>query len=91
MPLLNVCTVTGNNIVVQVAIIFLSGETKNDYNWAIGYLRGTMLQHSIEEPSSIVTDRELALIQALKARFTSSQLILCHWHININVLDKTKR
>ena len=50
-----------------------------------------MAEHSIEEPSSIVTDRELALIKSLNTRFPDSQHILCHWHVNMNVLAKTKK
>jgi hypothetical protein len=50
-----------------------------------------MAEHSIKEPSSIVTDRELALIHCLNTQFPESQYILCHWHVNMNVLAKTKR
>jgi MULE transposase domain len=89
MPLLNICAITGNNMVIQVGLAFLSGEKEIDYNWAIDYIRETMAEHSIEEPSSIVTDRELALIKCLY-RFPASQHILCRWHVNMNVLAKTK-
>jgi hypothetical protein len=67
MPLLNVCVITGNNIVVQVALVFLSHEKEADYEWAINYLRTIMTKNMIEEPVSIVTDRELALIRCLKS------------------------
>jgi hypothetical protein len=77
MPLLNICAITGNNIVIQVGLVFLSGEKEGDYNWAACYLRYIMAQYSIEEPTSIVTDRELALIGALSTHFASTQLILC--------------
>jgi len=58
MPLLNICAITGNNMVIQVGLVFLSvsGEKEGDYNWAARYLRYIMAQHSIEEPTSIVTD-----------------------------------
>jgi hypothetical protein len=35
MPLLNICTITGNNLVIQVRLVFLSGEKETDYDWAI--------------------------------------------------------
>jgi hypothetical protein len=44
----------------------------------------------IKESYSIVTDRELALIRALKAEFPNSQHLLCRWHVNMNVLAKTR-
>ena len=91
MPLLNICAITGNNMVIQVGLAFLSGEKEVDYNWAIDYIRDIMAKHSIKEPSSIVTDRELALIKCLNTRFPGSQHILCRWHVNMNVLAKTKR
>ena len=50
-----------------------------------------MTEHSIKAPSSIVTDRDLALIKSLNTRFPDSKYILCRWHVNINVLAKTKK
>jgi hypothetical protein len=91
MPFLNICAVTGNNMVIQVGLAFLSGERESDYNWEINWIRDLMAEHSIEEPSSIVTDRELALMKCLDTQFPASQYILCHWHVNMNVLAKTKR
>jgi hypothetical protein len=57
MPLLNICTITGNNIVIQAGLAFLSGEKEVDYNWAIDYILDIMAKHSIKVPRSIVTDR----------------------------------
>jgi hypothetical protein len=91
MALLNICVITGNNIVVQVALMFLSHEKEVDYKWALDYLRITMAENTIEEPLSIVTDRELALIRCIKSHFPSARHLLCRWHINMNVLAKTKR
>jgi hypothetical protein len=46
---------------------------------------------SIKEPVSIVTDRELALISCIDTLFLESRHLLCRWHINMNVLAKTKK
>jgi hypothetical protein len=54
-------------MVVQVALVFLSHEKEADYEWAINYLRTIITKNMIEEPVSIVTDRELALIRCLKS------------------------
>lgn len=91
MPLLNICAITGNNKVIQVGVSFLSGEKQADYNWAICQVRQIMAKNTIEEPFSIVTDRELALIKCLDTQFPKSQHILCRWHVNMNVLAKTKK
>ena len=45
----------------------------------------------IKEPISIVTDRELALIKCLEAFFPHARYLLCRWHVNMNVLAKTKK
>jgi hypothetical protein len=50
-----------------------------------------MAKESIQEPLSIVTDREIALIKALKRHFPFLQHLLCRWHVNMNVLAKTKK
>ena len=52
--------------------MFLSGEKETDYDWAIDYILDIMTEHSIEAPSSIVTDRDLALIKSLNTRFPDS-------------------
>jgi hypothetical protein len=91
MPLLNICAITGNNMVIQLAIVFLSSEKETDYNWALDNLRDIIAQHRIEELTAIITDRELALIYSLETRFLHSYRLLCRWHVNMNVLAKTKR
>jgi hypothetical protein len=91
MALLNICVITGNNIVAQVGLMFLRHKKEEDYKWACEYLRTIMTQDTIEEPTSIVTDRDLALIRCLKSQFPSSYHLLCRWHINMNMLAKTKR
>jgi hypothetical protein len=46
---------------------------------------------SIKEPVSIITNRELALISCLDTQFPEATHLLCRWHVNMNVLAKTKR
>ena len=93
MLLLNICGITGNNMVVQLGLAFLSGrrETQEDYLWSTTQLRSLRIEHNTAEPLSIVTDRELALMKCLVAQFHASRHILCRWHINMNVLAKTKK
>jgi hypothetical protein len=55
------------------------------------FLREIMAKESIQEPLSIITDGEIALIKALRTHFPSSLHLLCRWHVNMNVLAKTKR
>jgi hypothetical protein len=91
MPLLNLCAVTGNRKTVQVALCFLSGEKKEDYDWAMAQFRILMKEHGIPEPVSVVTDRELALMNTLDEIFKESNHILCSWHVNINILANCRQ
>jgi hypothetical protein len=91
MPLLNICAVTGNNLVIQVGLVFLSGEKKADYKWAMEQFKEVMAKMEIEEPYAIVTDRELALMEVLDKLFQHSYHLLCRWHVNMNVLAKCKQ
>ena len=50
-----------------------------------------MAINRIKKPVSIITDRELALMDCLNIQFPKSTHLLCRWHVNINVLAKTKK
>jgi hypothetical protein len=91
MPLLNFCGTAGNNMTPQTCLAFLSGEKEDDYTWALNCYRKMLAQHDIAEPKCFVTDRELALLNALDKLFPASDHILCRWHVNMNVVAKCKR
>ena len=78
-------------MVVQAGLVFLSGEKESDYNWALSQLCTVMEENSISEPISVVTDRELALMRSLDRKLPNTRHLLCRWHVNMNVLAKTKR
>ena len=90
MALLNICAITGGNKAVQIGLVFVRQERQEDYEWALDYFRNIIVEEGIPEPLSIVTDRELGLIRALQSRFPTSRHLLCKWHVNMNVLAKTK-
>src|SRR5438034_3907376 len=50
-----------------------------------------MRDHDIPEPVSIVTDRELALMNTLDEIFKKSNHILCTWHVNMNILANCRQ
>jgi hypothetical protein len=91
MPLLNICGITRNNQVIQLGLCFLASETEVDYSWVIEKFKNYIAKHMIEEPNTLITDRELALMNAINTAFPNSIHILCRWHVNINVLAKTKK
>ena len=72
MPLLNICAVTGNKKTIQIGLCFLNGEKEHNYTWAMTAFREFMCKYSIGEPITIVTDRELALMNCLDISFPQS-------------------
>jgi len=77
MPLLNLCGVTGNKKTIQAALCFLSGEKEEDYKWAMMQFKELLEKSGIPWLLSIVTDRELALMNALDTVFLKVVYILC--------------
>lgn len=91
MPLLNICGVTGNNKTPQFALCFLSSEQEVDYDWALTQLRKCMVKYDIQEPKTMITDREIALITEIDILFPDSDHLLCRWHVNMNVVKNCKK
>ena len=84
MPLLNIVGITCTYSTFNAAFCFVKEETKDLYEWALNEL-----QKIVKSPVR-VTDRELALINAIKAIFHGTKILLCTWHINKNILANTK-
>ncbi|KAK6207460.1 hypothetical protein QIS74_00794 [Colletotrichum tabaci] len=93
LPLFNVCGTTANNFAFQVASCFLSAEKEDNYRWAIAVLVELLYEHDIQLPQVTCTDREIALLTALDTNpsFRHVPHLLCRWHVNLNVLAKTRR
>ena len=89
MPLLNVIGITSFNTTFNSCFIFMKGEEKTDYQWALTHV--ARLFDGIPKPGVIATDRELALMNALEMIFPNSANLLCLWHIRKNILKNCKQ
>lgn len=89
MPLLNIVGVTSFNSTFFSAFVFMRKEEKSYYIWALQ--RFDKILGSERCPSAFVTDRELALMNALKFVFPEVPQLLCVWNIEKNILAKCKR
>jgi MULE transposase domain len=74
-----------------VCLVFLRSEEEQDYEWAIDQLVKHL--HTGADtvwPAVVVTDRQLALTNAIVSKYPrqTTNTILCRWHINKNVLKK---
>ena len=88
MPLLDMIGVDAAQRSFCIAFAFLSGETEEDYTWALERLRSLYKQCSTALPSVILTDRCLAVMNAALTLFPSIALLLCLWHANKAVLAR---
>ena len=77
-PLLEIIGFTSTLLNFSIAFVLMMGESTQHYDWALD-----KLQHMLcgVKPTSIVTDRELGLINALKVRFPDSTHLLCKVHV----------
>ena len=66
----------------------MASETESDYMWSLSCLKTSFTGKT---PWVFVTDRDLALMSAIKNVFTTSSNILCAWHIAKNVASNCKK
>ena len=84
MPLMHVVGMTSFNTIFTSCMAFLQSEIEADYKWALEQVR--KIYGDTLKPKVIVTDRELALMNALTVIFPETHNLLCHWHIEKNIL-----
>ncbi|KUF79174.1 hypothetical protein AM588_10000109 [Phytophthora nicotianae] len=90
LPLLNIIAMTNMNTVLPIAQCWLSGEKEDDFLWALEQLQCMMTEYAISKPTIIITDRDQACMNALDRSFPDVPSLVCRWHMNRNVLAKTR-
>ncbi|XP_024039451.1 uncharacterized protein LOC112098079 [Citrus clementina] len=88
-PLLEIVGDTSTAKTFNVGFAYLESEREDNYIWALERLKTIMQDDML--PAVIVTDRELALMNAIEKIFPSATNLLCRWHISKNVLANYKR
>jgi hypothetical protein len=91
LPLFNMVVVTGLNTVLPVAQCWMPGEAEPNFAWAFATLKELQARHNIRPPNSIVTDRDQACMNASESAFPEAGKLVCRWHMNRNVLAKTRK
>ena len=87
--MLHVVGVSNVNLTFSCSFAFLSGETQDDYLWALTHVKAIFKNGVL--PSVIITDRELALMNAVSVIFPRAANLLCVWHINKNIVANVKK
>ena len=81
--------VTSIEMIFPCAFAYLESEQKDNYTWALTILKSVLDDSAV--PRVILSDRDLALINAIKRAFPNAKHLLCRWHINKNVIAKCKK
>jgi len=92
LPLLDILGVTALNTTYYVGFCFMVKEEREDYVWVLQNLRALYNSLGIEAPKVIVTDRELALMNAIAEVFPTPNTrgLLCIWHVNKAIFTKCR-
>ena len=89
MPLLHIIGVSPSNSTFSIAFCFMQNEQEESYIWALKSF------FSLLEPLPfnpvLCTDRDLALLGAIKVVCPDNPHLLCIWHINKNITSNTKQ
>lgn len=83
MPLSEMVGFTCTNHTYNIAFAFMARENQDHYEWVVGQLRELFRQVG-KRPEAIVTDRELAEMNAIKVLFPDAQNLLCWVHVMRN-------
>ena len=91
LPLLNIVGCTCTHDTFYVAFCYMKQETEEDYIWALEQLKDILQQPDYTNPTVIVTDRELALMNAIRVCFPATRGLLCIWHVDQCVKAKANK
>jgi len=89
MPFVQIVGVTSTNKTFSIAFAFMQNEKTVSYTWVLNCLKLTldMCMH----PRVILTDRELALMNACKEVFPNAAQLLCRVHISRNIFRNCRQ
>lgn len=89
LPLLQIVGVTSTDNSFSVGFALLHLEREDNYTWALNVLRQAIGEQS-DRICCIVTDREEALMNAVRVVFPKAKNLLCRWHIEKGLVSNLK-
>ncbi|KAJ4715747.1 Calmodulin-binding transcription activator 2 [Melia azedarach] len=89
LPLLEIIGVTSTNMTFAIAFSYLEAALEDNYMWALEKLRSIMDDNAL--PTIILSDKELALMNAIQRVFPTTKHLLGRWHISRNVSINCKK
>jgi len=89
LPLLEFVGMTPTGMIFSASFAYLEGERVNNVVWALKQFRGLFLRRDALL-GVMVTNKDLALMNAVKIVFPECTNLLCRFHIDKNVKAKCK-
>ena len=90
MPLMVIMGHTAIGTSFYIGFAFLEKEEQEDFEWLLDCLRCLYEFYGLMPADVIVTDRDLALMNALRVAYPRAKNLLCLWHVHKNVLKNCK-
>jgi histone-lysine N-methyltransferase SETD2 len=90
MPLLDINGVMATSNLFYRGFVFLYNKKQDSYNFALQNLLKVYQQLGLLSPITILTNKEAALINACEETFPIANVMICLWHVNINILSKAR-
>ncbi|XP_073223420.1 uncharacterized protein [Cicer arietinum] len=90
LPLLEIVGVTSTSLTFSVGFAYLEKERQDNFIWAFEKVRMLFKSESLIS-KVIVTDRDLAMMNAISVVFPTSIHLLCRFHIEKNVGARCKQ
>ena len=91
LPLLYIFGVSATSCTFTFAQCFMQNENVVDYLWALLHLREVFRNYHIQAEINFVTEKEIALMNALTQTFSNASCLLCRWHISKNIFAKQRK
>jgi len=89
LPLLEIVGVTSTGLTFSAAFVLMSTKREKNFTWALQRLRGFFFRGDVY-PTVIVSDKNLALMNAIEIVFLEACSLLCRFHTKKNVKAKCK-
>ena len=92
-PMHHIGGLTCHNTSVSFAFILMPGaeQKQSDYEWGLKMVKEIIFVNGVLPPEVWVTDRELAVVIALKKAFPNIQVMLDVWHIDKGVEAQARK
>lgn len=79
------------NTTIQLGLALLDGQKMSDFVRCLSDIKTSLDKHSIDAPRVIITDRDIATINAVDAVFPTVPHIICRWHFKKDVLAHARK